>query len=531
MQKSEKEKNKFTDWLEMLQQESWQLELLISGFAIYGIWASQDLLNTAVDYISINTPSSGIGVKVVMILSLMLRAGWVIFFINLLIHVTLRGLWIGAIGLRYVSGNIDYEILDFSDYFTAYFKRKVENFDNYIERLEKICSVIFAYTFLLFFLFISFAFFLIFTLSLGKLLFLIFGDENAFITITTIFAFLILALFVFIDFITLGAFKKVRNKTFSKIYSYLYRFFSAITLSFIYRPLLYNFIDYKYTRRLFWFSIPYVVIITLIMPNFILEANPFFPSIKTSSNHHNKTSSHIIDWNNYNDLREKHISISKDNRRQINFVSLSNYRIKESYASIFIKQFGSDEKLLTSKYNISPYRKSGLRNKIFGLSIKDSIFIDLENKKTADLLKLVKKRRKNKKKNKYKTKKEVGFVSAFNSGFKGIKSDSEKDSIKEYWYKRIEDAKEEKILKVKNAMMDMSKIYIDGELFNKYLSCKFYENPNLNEKGLLCDFVVDSLAKGEHLLTLDRSVYSKNSKDSITIKTVNLPFWILKENK
>jgi len=32
----EKDKNKsFTKWLEILQQESWQLELLISGFAIF----------------------------------------------------------------------------------------------------------------------------------------------------------------------------------------------------------------------------------------------------------------------------------------------------------------------------------------------------------------------------------------------------------------------------------------------------------------------------------------------------------------
>jgi len=516
-------KNKFTEWLEVLQQESWQLELLISGFAIYGIWASNDLLQSAINYISINKPSEGIGVVVVIILVLMLKAGWVIFFINLLIHVSLRGLWIGAIGLRYVSGNIDYDILGFSDYFTNYFKKKVENFDDYIERLEKICSVIFAYTFLLFFLFISFAFFLIFTILLGKIMSLIFTTDA---TIYIVFTFLGFALFVFVDFITLGVFKKVKNKTFSKFYSYIYRFFSAITLSFIYRPLLYNFIDYKYTRRLFWFSIPYVVVITLVLPNFVLEANPFFPSTLSNTKQYNKTSIHTVDWNNYDDLRENHFSISKENRRKIDFISLSNYRIKDSYASIFIKQLGSDEKLLMNKYSISPYRKSGLRNKILGLSIKDSVIINLDKQRSADVLKLIRDRKKNKKSNK---KKDYGLVSEFKRGYNGIKSDHEKDSINAYWYKRKEEAKEYKLLSIKNAMLDISKIYIDGKPFNKFMSCKFYEYPNLNEKGLLCDFSIDSLSIGEHILTLDRSIYSKNSIDSIAIKTINLPFWILKK--
>ena len=29
------DKSKFAQWLELLQQESWQLELIISGFAIF----------------------------------------------------------------------------------------------------------------------------------------------------------------------------------------------------------------------------------------------------------------------------------------------------------------------------------------------------------------------------------------------------------------------------------------------------------------------------------------------------------------
>lgn len=57
---------------------------------------------------------------------------------NLIIHIVLRGLWIGALGLRYVSGEIDYDNLNYSDKFTNYLKKKVGSFDNYIWKVRKL---------------------------------------------------------------------------------------------------------------------------------------------------------------------------------------------------------------------------------------------------------------------------------------------------------------------------------------------------------------------------------------------------------
>lgn len=514
-------KNSFVEWLEVLQQESWQLELLISGFAIYGIWASQDLLHIFTNYLDVNSPSSGIGGKVISILTLMLRAGWAIFFINLLIHVVLRGLWIGAIGLRYVSGNIDYDELGFSDYFTNYFKDKIDDFDRYIERLEKICSVIFAYTFLLFFLFISLAFFIISLIITAQITDYFVGEQNKEIVITVIFTYFGLAIIVFIDFITLGGFKKIKNRIFSKIYMYLYRFFSIVTLSFIYRPLLYNFIDYKYTRRLFWFSFPYVFFITLLIPNFVLEAFPYFPDKENNYNQYNKESQYILAWNNYDDLREKNIAISGKERKRLGYISLSNYRIKGTHASLFLREISTDEELFSKKYSISPYRKSGLQNKVFGISETDSLIYKLKKKKKEALKKIYKKNKKLKKE------KNQGFLDGVKVGMKGIKSTYEIDSVKKYWRKRIEEAKEKKIINIRNAFLDLNKISIDGKPFNKALSCRFYIHPNLQEKGLLCEFSVDSLSLGEHIMTLNRSRYNRVFRDSIEIRTLNLPFWIL----
>jgi len=531
----EKEKkNIFTEWLEKLQQESWQLELLISGFALFGIWESRDILESFTNFLDVNRPSSSNALSVLNVIILLFKAAWLVFFTNLLIHVILRGLWIGAIGLRYVSGEIDYDKLKYSDSFNNYFKKKVGGFDDYIERLEKICSSIFAYTFLLFFIFLSFTFFIIFYILLIAFLDYLFGfQDSSFsgISIGIIGVFSFLAFFVFLDFITLGTFKKVRNKSFSKFYGYIYRFYSFITLSFIYRPLLYNFIDTKYTRRLFWFSFPYLLLLTLILPNFILEANPHFPEIMEQSQDNAYISKHVVNSNNYDDLREKNLTISNSNRKIIRMISLSNYEITTNYASVFIRQDGIDEELLSNIYDITPYRKSGLRHRMFKGKMPDSTLLNLENQKSKALLKLLKQRKKIKK-DSLNSDSKSNFMKGFNAGrynesilslddFMKYKM----DSTKKVWNRRVEIEKEKKILQIQSALLDASQIFIDNISYKDSLKCKFYIHPNMNEKGILCYFPTDSLSKGDHLLTLRYKTYNKKEKDSIKTKKIHIPFW------
>ena len=532
MKDSKDKKNIFSEWLEKLQQESWQLELLISGFALFGIWESKDLLQAFSDYINVNNPVDSNAVTIFKIFGLMLKAAWAVFFINLLIHVILRGLWIGAIGLRYVSGDIEYDSLNFSTYFNEYFKRKVGHFDDYIERLEKVCSVIFAYTFLLFFIFLSSAIFIIFTIFLVKIIDLFADFNSAGFPLLFLLLFLFLGLIVFIDFITLGAFKKVQNKNFSKAYSYVYRFFSTITLSFIYRPLLYNFVDYKYTRRLFWFSIPYVFIITIVIPNFSLEANPYFPSLSSKNKHFNLTSKQIVSWNNYDDLREEHLSISRDKRKIIQLISLKKQEFTGAYGSFFLRQLRSDQTYISQKYGITPFRKSGLRHRMFTGKQKDSLLTNIENQKASAVLKILKERKAKKNKDTLSIKIKDDFMKGYNYGIHGefpMNLDEylayKLDSTKLYWDQKIEKIKENKLLKIKDALMDFNEISIDGKPYNKDLSCKFFMHPNFKEKGLICYFPIDSLGLGEHILTLNRSLYSATFTDSTYTKTINIPFW------
>ncbi|MFK8059262.1 MAG: hypothetical protein AB8B78_04135, partial [Polaribacter sp.] len=222
--KNDHKDNKFKELLDKLQQESWQLELLISGFAIFGLVSSLGhldyLWNEAVALESYNK-----------FLYPIAYSACVVLIVNLVIHVVLRGLWIGAIGLRYVSGEIDYESLKYKKRFTSHLKRKVGSFDKYINTLENYCSILFAITFLSLFYIISF-FSISLIITFAGNFFIKSGifPEVVGLVLLGFFAmfFLFSSLIVFIDFITQGYLKKKEWTSF--LYFPIYKIFSIITL-------------------------------------------------------------------------------------------------------------------------------------------------------------------------------------------------------------------------------------------------------------------------------------------------------------
>jgi len=230
----------FKKLLDKLQQESWQLELIISGFAIYGLILSYEPLVLENLKAFKNEETLGANFFGITLTSIS------ILIILLLTHVVMRGIWIGAIGLRYVSGDIDYESLNYSEKFTGFLRKKVGSFDRYISKLENISSTIFALAFLMIFFFISF--FMVFGVFaigrnyLGKLE-PISEIAYTFLSYSLSIVYIICVLLLLIDFLGAGILKKY--KWTSKIYFPIYRVFGFITLAFLYRPLVYNFLDQK----------------------------------------------------------------------------------------------------------------------------------------------------------------------------------------------------------------------------------------------------------------------------------------------
>ena len=254
----ENKTNKFTQWLETLQQESWQLELLISGFVIFllaGVYQPIAKLEFDIQVLT----SSDSDFDQLYFPFYVLMGTWFILIINLSAHVILRALWIGAIGLRYVSGDIEIESLNYNSRFIHFIKDRVGSFDAYIENLERLCSTVFAYTFLIIFIVLGFAGFLVVGQLLAFLELALTGEVYGFLNLPYIVA----GLLYLIDFLTLGFLKKSRK--ISSWYYPIYRLFGWITLAPIYRPIYYNFIDHKYGRWVLWSIIPYFAIIALYM--------------------------------------------------------------------------------------------------------------------------------------------------------------------------------------------------------------------------------------------------------------------------
>lgn len=260
--------NKLSRWLDQLQQESWQLELLISGFAIFLLIGGLEPFHGLEQQIA-RLMLQDTSYVVLTILYQPLRMVYYVLLGSLLLHVVLRGLWISTIGLRYVSGDIDFDELSFQDKFSHWLGRRIGSFDLYIERLERICSVVFGYTFLLIFSILGLTSFLLGLLAIqvvsrwliGVPVFR--GGPGFRFDDWIMLAYVLLGLLYLIDFVTLGWFKRMRY--FGRVYYPIYRFVSFITFANLYRPIYYNLIDNRFGRRLAYFILPLSLLMVVVL--------------------------------------------------------------------------------------------------------------------------------------------------------------------------------------------------------------------------------------------------------------------------
>lgn len=320
----------FKNWLNKLQQESWQLELLISGFAIFGLINLQEyaLNQLAQNYQYGNIYKIGFLASVTPIVFILL--------FNLIFHVLLRGLWIGALGLRYVSGDIDYDNLNYSKKFSSYLKKKVGSFDRYISRLEDYCSVMFAISFLMVFYVLGLAL-LIIIFYIGTYYFNLYEGflSDVVYTIGNIIGviFLLGALLTFIDFITQGLLK--RKNWVSKIYFPFYKVFSYLTLSFLYRPLIYNFLDNTFGKRITLLLFPLYLIIFLSTGTYYKDSNYL--------SHSKSSTRQFVSNNNYYELLPE--------KEHVNIAAIPNKVLTNKFLNVFIPY---DEDIENSIFDLYP---------------------------------------------------------------------------------------------------------------------------------------------------------------------------------
>lgn len=357
-------KNSLKKLLDRLQENSWELELLVSGFAIFGLFYALEPIGNAFDKALYED-------NILKDLYQAVYAAILILIFNLIIHIIIRSLWIGALGLRSVSGEVNIDKLNFSERFTNYLNKKVGSFDHYIETLEKLCSIVFAISFLL--IFYVFA-----TIIIQYLINFIksFDTDNASILLkilqyTIVILLLLGAILTFFDYLTLGLLKK--NKWTARLYFPFYWLFSYITLSFLYRPLFYNLIDNKFGRRVSILLLPFYLTV-LFISNMYKEQSGFISYSSVTSNTIRANS------RNYEDLVEK-------NNLYIATLTIQSKVITDPYIKVKIPLSAAiEEHILEFNESLKQYQdkhlyKSYLVN--FGESIestfkgnRDSLYLE-----------------------------------------------------------------------------------------------------------------------------------------------------------
>ncbi len=502
----DKEKNLLQNWLDQLQQESWQLELLISGFAIFGLFELKSYLGETMEltYANFHIDFSLQVSYIMLVVSYLVTQ---IFIVNLLIHILVRGLWIGAIGLRYVSGDIDYKALKYNEKFIRYYKRKVGTFDNYIIKLEKLASIIFSFTFLLFFVFISIFFFFLVTVLISVIFKKLGLESNdTVINIFNIFWLIIFGLVAF-DFTTLGLLKRIKQRHFSSFYLGLYKIVGAITLSFLWRPILLNFLDQKFTKRLLIAIVPYVFLITIIFPNSHIGSYEYFPTIESSPlNERSLMSSRVVNTQAFNSkYYDSMRNPDKTDFKLIQSFSIPSNKVKGPMFEIFIKYTINTERLIKKKDStLTTMGKIGYFNNAFtsgGFSTRTK-----KEKKQA-----VK-----------------AFLAQAGTNLSTKRKQYLRDSLYKTFREEDEQALTKNLARIKNIVKQSFSLFIDGKAVpDSTISMDFYIHPNSEEKGMLCFFPIN-LTMGRHYLTYHKFSPKNNSTELNTFK-MTVPFIYLGE--
>ncbi|MFT6811101.1 MAG: hypothetical protein ACJA01_004348 [Saprospiraceae bacterium] len=379
-------------------------------------------------------------------------------------------------------------------------------------------------------MFISFAFFNLAFVFFTRLVSLISGkDTTAMISGFAALAYYGIGILVLIDFFTLGAFKKVKDKGFSTVFFWIYRFYGSMSLSFVYRPLLLNFIDNSYTRRLFFFAIPYALLILVGFQGVFFEKNIFIPSFSNRAEFSNQIGAASINWRYYDDLRTAHIyTFNNGNelpeKEKINHLSLDQYENDNNSLSIFLEFRSGDDDHIQEGFGISPFRKKGIGHRLFsrgkeedpGLQKIDSLYL-VRSKLLTDIIR--------------NPDKEINaeHLTTYASDIEIWKKFNEddisrlRDELKSDRSAQKNNYFENKLQSIKDELTKMYTFKIN-EIEIQPSESYFMTHPNMHEKGVLCYFPLDSLPKGGHILDVIKQRERIACKDGCAPTYFSIPF-------
>ncbi len=280
------------DWIEPLRRNSWEMELLLTGFVLIGLIQLPEIVNAWWETFTLGMDTESLAVNIVGVGALGLLTGIKIITINLIILLLMRGFWIGMIGLSSAfPKGINTERLNYAERFQQKLRKNNLNTERLILQLDNLCSSIFALSFLFFFIAISTGLFLLQLFIIGKThdfinyqiiepVSEVLSTIFMVIVATILVLYTLMALLKLIDFVTIGALKKIKKKWFVKIYYPISQLISISTLGFLYRPIYYTLSSNTPRRVITSVLLIYISLTLVIFLDFeYRKAFTYYPSL------------------------------------------------------------------------------------------------------------------------------------------------------------------------------------------------------------------------------------------------------------
>lgn len=223
------------DWLVALEAQSWQAELVASGLAIYGSISLGSYLDFLVEWCAITLNDRVLQVLYLSFVYLFIAHA--VLVVSFIVHLGLRILWVGIVGLSsvYPQGiNTDSDV--YNPVFMNKLKSEFPDLAGYSLKLDGFCSLIFSILCAMVVVLATFSLWILFYILLSELLI-----QFIPVHIIQYFGLSMVALFILfsivVSFTVQGKFK---DKPFAKKYGYaIYRVFGK-TLYFLgYTPFSY----------------------------------------------------------------------------------------------------------------------------------------------------------------------------------------------------------------------------------------------------------------------------------------------------
>ncbi|MFY0653690.1 MAG: hypothetical protein JXQ96_16720 [Cyclobacteriaceae bacterium] len=345
---SDIKKDQIGQWLKKLERESWQLELLVSAFTIFLLIQAIDSFSGFYEDLPFAYNLDGNILSFIYLFLGLLGMSIKALSIFLIVHLMLRGFWIGTIGLRSVQSEINFKSLNYNEFFSKRLKKRIISLDEMVIKLDEMCSVIFSFSFLIISVLIAFGLYFLLlggvSVGLSFLESLTDGWLNKIFTNLTIVAVLVILLtgiIYMIDYFSLGFFKKY--KTLGKIYYPIYRFYGFVTVSIISRSIYYYLISKFSKKRI---RLVYLIFGGLVFFTSITEYDQFqyFSNVEDEM---------VLRVNYYDDLRPADTNIVR--------VSIPNNVVGGSFLRLFIRYDPRDNELIRNQCpDFEPLKSEGL---------------------------------------------------------------------------------------------------------------------------------------------------------------------------